>query len=511
MKRDAGIVLAVCLLVAGVHFAAGIRRPFLRHFESGGTQFGKHARNHVKFGLAKTRGIMLDVSGPDLGAYDRWKDYFYPSHGPVSALAIAAAMAGFGTGEAVIRVVSLGWTMLAVVLFWRVARRRLESPYDLVATGMFALNPMFCYFSVVTVHQANTMSGILAAILFYLRWRENGRRREIAAMCASIVFACLCDWPGYYAAPAICVAHFFGVRERRFRMAPLLGLNVAVFGAYLLYLYALDPERQEAMRMLLQVGPARSNPMVVPATGYLAGEVRKVAIYFTIPLVALAVLGLVARRRDAFLWSMLLLSLDHVVFVKITSQHDYYVYYLGVFFALAGAEGVRFLRGRLAWISWAAAALFVAQSAWILQNRLTREGAYFYYFLAARAIAEKTEPQDRVFLLTDDMRFYTPYYADRYAVWYDRRTQTLVPENCGGWIQTDPEAVKDLLRRNPHRFRYVVTADPATIGEHVPFLRDASPDLLRRFRADDDFTPFLQSICPPPERRNGFLFWPMRL
>jgi hypothetical protein len=322
-------------------------------------------------------------------------------------------------------------------------------------------------------------------------------------MVGAIAFACYCDWPGYYAAAAIFVAHFFSTKERRWPIAGLVALNFVWFGLYLLWVRAADPD---ALRMLLEVGGQRSTAAMPGAVGYVAGEAREIGLYFTVPLVALALVGICRLRRDAFLWGLLVLGADLAAFAQIASDHDYYAYYLGPFLALAGVEGMRALQARIRWAPFAAGALFVAQAAWVVSNRVTKEGAYEFYHALASAIREQTGPEDRILILTRDIRFYTPYYADRYAVWYDREQRTLVPENTGGWRQAD---IAEVIRRNEGGFRWVVTGDPETVRERVRFLRGAPDSVLRGFWVDEEFAGVLRERCGPPVVRGGFRFWRM--
>src|SRR5204863_7569309 len=99
-----------------------------------------------------------------------------------------------------------------------------------VATAAFAWNPMLLYFSIVKVHQVNTLCGILGAILCYLRWRETGRPGPYWGMMGCVVFACLCDWPGYFVAVSLVVGHWFSSRDKRGAVLALVGVNVACFG-----------------------------------------------------------------------------------------------------------------------------------------------------------------------------------------------------------------------------------------------------------------------------------------
>jgi hypothetical protein len=503
-------VVAVCLLAVALQ-AVGIHRPFLRHHESGGTQYGKHARNHLKFGLAKTHGVMLDVSGPSLDVYDDWRNYTYPDHPPLPALVTAAGFSIFGVHEAVLRGILVVFSVAAILLFWRIARRRLARPWSDVAVAAFGLNPMFVYYSIVSVHQVNTLCGILAALLFYLRWRETGRRGDYAGIIASIVFAGLCDWPGYYAAPAIAVAHLFSTREKRLPVLALLGVNVALFGAYLLWVHSVGGDGVER---LLKIGAARSAVAFPPLHRYLAGEAREVALYFGVALVALAAAGLWSRRRDPFLWGLLVLAVDELVFARIAADHDYYSYYLGPVLALAGADGLRLAAARSRILAWGAAAAFLLQGGWLLQNRLTREGGYAVYHRLGLAMADATRPEQKVLILTGDIRFFTPFYGDRYAVWYDEAGQELLVENSGGRRKgVAPDELHRLLESGALGMDVAVTADKDVTVPEVEGLKGLSDEQLRTFGVETSRSPrreLLEKRFGPPRVVRGFLFWTLR-
>lgn len=500
----------------------GLRRPFLRHHESNGTEFGKHARNHLKFGLGKTRGLMLDVSGPSLEAYPDYRHYFYPNHPPLSALLLAGAFGLFGVSEAVFRATLILLSIAAVLLFRRVAARLLAPPYDLAATAIFAFLPSFAYYSVVTCLQVTALVGVLAAVLLYLRWCETGRRREFAGLVAAIAWACFSSWPGYYVAPALLAAHFRSGKPRGRWVAALLGLNIALFGAYALHLWAAEPRDLDALRQLGEAALTRSSLGGPGLLRYLAGEARELGLMMTFAALALALfwgfsLAKGPRRPpDRLVAALALLGLDEALFARLASAHEYYSYFLCVFVALAAAGGLErlaaALRERPAWLRrgalGACAALFLAQSAWVLGRRLTLEGGYEFYHRLGIAIAETTRPEDKVVILTDDIRFYTPYYADRYSVWYNRNDGRLVTENTGGIVAPfGPEALRAFLRENRQGFRYAVTADRDGIRRHVRVLAGADDALLRKFGVHDDDREFLRELCGPPVERSGFLFW----
>jgi hypothetical protein len=518
-----GLILALSLLQS-----TGIARPFLRQHESNGAEFGKHARNHLKFGLRKTFGLMLDVSGPQLEPYGSHRDHFYSNHPPLPALLLAAAFALFGASETTFRALLIAASILALLLFRRLSARILRPPYDRIATACFAFLPMFVYYSIVTCIQVVALIGVLGAFLFYLRWREGRRPWDYVGIMVSIAFACYSSWEGYYAAPALVVAHFWSRRPGKRAVLALLGLNVAVFGVYLLHLWAADPTHLTPLRSLLQAGVSRSSLVGLPLFAYVLGEAREIALLFTIPVVALAGVWILSLFRvpreeaDGLIAGSAFLGFQEILFARLASQHEYYSYFLIVFAALAAAAGLSRLVGWLGRRSRRSAlaagalaiAAFAGQAAWMLPRRLGREGGYKFYWRLGLALREVVPPNGKVFILTDNIPFYTPFYGDRYSKWYDAPHRTLLAENTGAWTtDVSEEDVLRLLRENPDGLDWAVTAEKETAVPQIPWLRPLDDRQLEAFGVETRRTArrdFLEQRYGPPRQHGGFLFWALR-
>lgn len=515
-----GLVLALVLLQC-----VGITRPFLRHHESVLTEFGKHARNHLKFGLGKTYGLRLDVSGPSLAPYECYRDYFYSHHPPLPALLLAGVYGIFGVSEAAFRGFLILLSVAALLLFRRIAARLLAPPFDRVAAACFAFLPMFVYYSIVTCLQLVALVGILAAFVFYFRWRDTGRKREYAGIVVSIFLACYSSWEGYYAAPALAIAHLWARRPNRGAVLALLGVNVAIFGVYLLHLWAADPVHLTPVKSLLGAGFSRSSAQGPSLPAYVVGEAREAAMMFTLPALGLAGWWLVTvirgprQEADGFVLGSAALGLDEVVFTQVASVHEYYSYGLVVFVALAAASGLHRWTGRLGKTAALAAAgicavAFLGQAAWILPRRLAREGGYEFYYKLGVAVRDAVPPDDRVFLLTDNIPFYTPFYGDRYFLWYDARNRLLLAENMGPRkTEVSEEEVLRLIRDNPGGIQWAVTAEKSVTVPQVGWLQRLDDAGLEAYGVETRRSArreLLEQRCGPPREQGGFLFWKLR-
>ena len=517
-------VLAVLGLVQSIH----LTRPFLRHHESVGTEVGKHARNHLKFGLSKTYGLKLDVSGPSLEPYGDHRKFFYSNHPPMPVLIMAASFALFGVSEATYRLTLILFSLAAVVLFRRISARIVPAPHDRTATVFFAALPMFAFYSVVTCLQVTCLVGILSAVLFYLRWREGGGKKDFGGLLASIAFAGYCAWPGYYLAPALAAAHVRSGQPRTRGVLALLGWNVLVFGIYLVHLWIASPPDLDPVRKLLRAGADRASLQGLALAPYLVGEAREVALLMTVPVVGLAVVGLIPlfrmnpARDVRLIASLALLGLDEIVFARLSSQHEYYSYPLVVFLALAAGHGLAAVGAKVR--GWRPAAvvpvlsalvgLTLLQCAGVIHRRFTREGGYEFYHRLGLALRDGTRPNDRVLLLTDSAPFYTPFYGDVYQTWYSAENQELCTENSGGrQLGVREQDVLDLLSRRPCPYDVAVTTEKAMVLPHVAFLRTLSDDQLHKFGVETGRTArrdFLERRCGSPAPHGGFLFWNLR-
>jgi 4-amino-4-deoxy-L-arabinose transferase-like glycosyltransferase len=227
------------------------------------------------------------------------------------------------------------FALAGVVLFHRLARYLFSPGPALIATTIFALNPMYAYMSIVTVHQVGTLFFILAAIHFYLRWRKNRSSWYFLGIVLSMLLACNMDWPGYYAAVLLFVYHFFVVKKQRWQAWTFLATNIVIFGLYLLHLYILDPQDLTAIKRLFAAGQSRSlSNLDFGPLQYIYRELREIGLYFTLPVALMAAVGLIhilftpKTSKTSLILCLMIIGLDELTFIQICYEHDYYSYYL---------------------------------------------------------------------------------------------------------------------------------------------------------------------------------------
>jgi hypothetical protein len=503
MKRWAAPA-AAALVFAGALFLH-IGRPFLRHREGVGAQYAIMARNHVRLGPAKTQLASYEVSAPDLSVYPYWREYCYPNRPFLSVLLTSLWFRIFGDGEAVLRLSLLVAALGSIVAFWKLAEQIIEPRWVPLATALFAFNPMFWYFSIVAVHLTYALTFSLAAWACRVRW-EDGRRWRVLTV-VFLFLACETDWPGYYAALSIALDAL--LQKRRLEAAGLFSVGLAAFGLHVLHLLWIDPDGGAPLvRRFLSAGAQRSAQSLPGPFAFAFGEAREIALYFTVGLVILALIGF--RRLPRRVWLLALLGLDEILFMRWAHVHDYLTYPLAPFIALAALKGVETLWSapRLRIAAGALLALAAAQSAWISGDRLTREGAYEVNYRAALAIREATKENDRVLLTIADERQFTPYYADRFTAGVEPGEPVLMIHPSGARF---PAAGVDDLERYFGDFTVVLVGDPERAASEIAFFKGKRP--TEEFRFLDATHPLrrkLESIAVSKEARGAFILYRLR-
>jgi hypothetical protein len=502
MNRWAAPAAATVLFIGALFIHIG--RPFLRHREGVDTQYAIMARNHVRLGFAKTCLASYEVSAPDLSVYPYWREYCYPNRPFLSVVITSLWFRLFGDGEAVLRLSLLVAALGSLVAFWKLAERVVEPRWLVLATTLFAFNPMFWYFSIVAVHLTYALTFSLAAWACRVRW-EDGRRFRVLTV-VFLVLACETDWPGYYATLSIALDALF--QKRRLQAAGLFAVGLATFGLHVLHLLWIDPDHGPFVRRLLSAGIQRSAQGLPGPVAFIVGEAREVGLYFTVGMAVLALVG--CRRLPRRVWLLALLGLDEVLFMRWAHHHDYLTYPLAPFFALAATKGVEALWStpRFKVLAQGLLALAALQSLWVTGDRLTREGAYEVNYRAALAIREVASPSDRVLLTIADERQFTPYYADRYTGGVEPGEPALMIHPSGGRF---PAATVDDLECYFPDFTLVLVGDPDRAASEIAFFKGKRPaDDFRFLDASHPLRRKLEATAVSTTTVGAFIFYRLR-
>lgn len=507
--RRVWILAAIC----GVYALPGLLAlptAFLRHHEGICATHAMHARSHVYHGLAVTKLGLLEIGGPDLSAYDDYRDGFYPNR-PFLPLAVSALFfAVLGAEDWVFRLNLLIAGVATVLALAAVARRIVGEPWDLVAAGFFAVLPIVSYFSHIAIHLNYAVLFSLLAWYANLRVAEGSRFR--IALFVFVALACFSDWPGCFAAVSIAVHRFRGLRSGL--SAGILGVAVACGALHFLHLAWLVPGGGLIKEFLIG-GHYRSVAGGLPPARFLLEEGAEILLYFTVGACILAAAGTLdaVRRRSWALLCLPLLGLEELAFTYLAAGHDFLTYPLAPFVAIAAAAGCARLwsrtRGRLA--AGALAGLALVQAVPVAARLHLDKGDYEVPYRAALAIREAARPEERVLSTIGD--------AKRLGAWYSRRAVTsreigdvrLSTRYAGPHVRI-PSWVDfaSYVRSHGRRFDVLVAGDLEALAASPSLMKELDlegKDLERAgfLPAGHPLRTELLALDPAPERRGPFL------
>lgn len=502
MKLLQQFVFGLVLLVMAAHQCVNIDVPFLRLRESSLVTFCKNARNQLRFGPGVTRFGLLDVTGPSLAAYSDYRAHFY--HCPaLTGQTVALTFAVFGESEWSARLVGVAASLGTVTAFyWLVCLLGWDGWKGLIASAVFALNPLFCYFSIVTIHNTLAMFFGCLASSSYWKWRENGRKIYLWLMLGLFFLGAHTHWTIYYFMAAVALHAAIQKPHRLMFSAAVLGAAVLYFCSFLAHLYVLDPAGKAPFDHLLRSLSVRASASQTSLGAYLYGEVREAALYFTVSGLFLAVLGFIQGMRsrkspEVWLMSCLVLLLADEVWLRGHAQDHPWSMYPGVpFVALAAVSGGAWLWGR-GWVARIAVVILAAaggvQAEMVLRDRLTRFGAYEFYYKMATAARDFSNPNDKIGIVTDDLIHYSRYYLDRYALSYAPQERRLQVESFEGTREN--VSIEDALRIfEKEGVRFVVAARKEDVLQAVPFVRGFSEEQFKAFGIDVGRSPVVAAL-----------------
>ena len=468
-ERRRWLLLGILAVLFAGACSVGLTGPFLRHQEAVVGRYGSYARNFARMGVWESRFGMIQVNAPDMSVFGDWRDYYYPQRPALSAVLLSFWTRLFGDGEASLRgsLILVGWC--SILLFHALARRLLPEPWDLAATALYGLNPMFLYYSIIAVHYAYALLFSVAAWAAAVRVKEG--RRYVALMFAALVLGCVTDWPPYYTALSLMVYFWKGWRSP---MSAALGAAaVACFGLNLLHRWLLDPVTGRFVGQLMAVGAHHVSLGDVSPMRYAYSEAREIGLYYTVGLSLASIVGIVVlvRRRE---WTPLLFALfglEELMFFRQAYEHDYLTFSAAPFFALTAAAGLRDLweRPKLRFCAPLLGALFLVQAAWVNGDRLTRQGGNEPAWQAAVLIREQTAPRERSLVAMENPLI--EYYGDRYASRIDTMAGRLSLSPVG---PVEIRRIEDLvahLERGDAGFDVIVVGAAERAVERIGFFR----------------------------------------
>jgi 4-amino-4-deoxy-L-arabinose transferase-like glycosyltransferase len=294
-KVAARALFALALALGVATRAYNLAAPFGYGFDGWlGAMHASAARHLARDGFFRLRLLPYLAPGP-LAPGDLMPHVHHP---PLLHVLEGLAVRALGVHEWALRLVPAAFYLASIALVFALARRLAGPLAGGLAALVFAALPMTGVHGGLVNYEPLVLAGTLAAYVLYLRWREEGHPRDLAAMLAAIALAVLVDWFGAFVVAPIAL-HALLARPRAPRTALAAGLAAAaVTGAVLAYYEACAPG---ALREILHQAQHRTSAAAADvgaqafsAAAWCSRQGRHLEKLFGLLPLGLAALGLAA-------------------------------------------------------------------------------------------------------------------------------------------------------------------------------------------------------------------------
>lgn len=316
------LLLATALVPRARDFAA----PFDREVEGWqGAFFAIAAVNYERMGLDAAAGYpvvaidtMREVSGVHLRIpREQW--LVYANHPPLVPLLTWASLVAFGPAgwqdawledsapvgiEPMVRLPFLLCHLLFLWALWWAVREARGAGTAMVALAIAAFTPVLVIYGSLANYENPSLPLVVLAAGFHVRWVRDGRRVDLIRFALCIGGGVAVTWAPLLFLPAFALACFGGGQLRRGGAELLFGglaALAAVVGHALWSRSALASVQQAPVSPL-----ARARELIapmfdgtLPVAEWLTLQSTRLAHWFTLPLLAAALIGVIVLLRAA--------------------------------------------------------------------------------------------------------------------------------------------------------------------------------------------------------------------
>ena len=417
-------------------------KPFYGEHDWNGVRYGNIARNYLKYGLWETKFGQLESSGFITNPQFKYFTH-YP---PTLPLLLALSFSLFGISEWSARLIPILATSTTVVLIFLIGNKIANFKTGLLSALLALATPLVLYFGKTPVHEPLVVCFALVAYFSYLQFKENKKILFKILFILGLILAQLTTWTGFFLIPAMVIVAILKRDTQEVKnLVPYLGLSIAIFLSYIGFVYFLTGAffGGDLIGVMLQRS-AVSQPGHIDNLNLLTylGRLRLwMSNLYTITLLILVSVWILNKKFHKLTnadWVIITLGIFGstylIFFPNATYIHNYLVFYLLPFMALAGGMAVtrlaqlKMFKKHSLILCLVLPLLVVVEKINLLQA-LNQSNADKFAVEVGRDIRLKTQPNDIVLIspqkFGDAADNFLKFYSDRRIIY--SQDVTLVP------------------------------------------------------------------------------------
>ncbi|HEX8036754.1 MAG TPA: glycosyltransferase family 39 protein [Ktedonobacterales bacterium] len=244
-------MFVLTLLLAFFVLTLNVATPWHTLHEENGLVFESAAINHIRYGLAFTKGQDYFDESTRLYTYsagtihptgvssDQQFQYLltgqsrpvlYGHHPPLLGLTVAGSLLVFGYHFWSVRLVPITFTMLGLILFYSLMWLLFDPVTASLSAVLFISFPITAYYGRNVAHESPTLCCALGVALCYVLWRRSQRTRWLVAMAACMALGMAYGWPMLFCALILPALDWLAIRRVHWGLvAATVGAGTLIF------------------------------------------------------------------------------------------------------------------------------------------------------------------------------------------------------------------------------------------------------------------------------------------
>lgn len=434
------LTLVFIMIVSVVVLTWGINLPFAGHHDWNSVMYANVARNHLRYGLVKTKlGMVVDFGYFPNGTFG-----YFTHYPPLMPLLLAASFSIFGIVEWAGRLVPILSSLIMIFFIFKLVHKHWSLMTAFFASVFLTGSPMLIYFSKIPVHETVVLGFTGMAFWFYSEWLTQKKNKYFWLLTISIILAQLTSWSGFYLTGLIPV-HFLLFQRKRIRKSIkkillIFSLGPIIFFLHLAHINLISGQKGlisllKGFLFRLNVSQEAANYGFTYAK-FFQRQTSWILIYFTRIITILALVWLVyfflnrikqkpIKLQESLIILLLVFGFSHnLIFQNLAFIHDYMLIYALPFFAVSAAvmlaKLVTWFRTKSRFAAFLAAIviilLTVTERLEVVRD-LFHSGDTNTAYPLGIALNQDTKPEEKILILSPQFMVYHDvflrYYADR--------------------------------------------------------------------------------------------------
>ncbi len=341
--------ISLVLIFTVFLLAIKIDKPFWGHHDWNSVVYSNIARNYVRYGYLGTK--LAQVTNYD---YQEPKNFGYITHyPPLLPILMSLSFHLLGQSEASARLTIIVFSILLVFFIYKIGKELQSELLGLYAALSLTITPIFLYFGKLPVHDTIVPAVSVIGFWAYLKYFKTENIKYYFFLVATLVFGGLINWSAYYLVIALIYLQLLTKtsKEVKKRIFALLPISALVFVTQIALVFLAGAKSTESIFSNLL---SRMNPYLTAdlygftILKYIKQELLLTKVYYTLPVFLGAVIFVLYflfkflyKRQKLSLAEVIISSLlvygiiQLVAFSQLSFIHDYMIYYLSPFMALA--------------------------------------------------------------------------------------------------------------------------------------------------------------------------------